>query len=236
MNKAEGSAYPPGRSMRRIATTLDVLLAGLAVLCLAVAPERARAFPVAYDGFDYATGVLSGQNGGIGDWKNPWSGDSSIIVMSPGYTYTDSKSIPLDVVGNHIEIDADYGSVKTVNRYFNQTLGTITETFWMGAIIDGSTGSDIHNVSLGVGVYFGQGGKVTGSTTWQLSDQDGLVADTGIDASGSAFLVIRVDFMAGDEQAWLWVNPDLDVEPDLALADATCFVKAFESDFAQIQL
>jgi hypothetical protein len=55
------------------AIALDALLA-----------VRADAAPIVYDGFDYATGALDGQNGGTGDWKSAWSSDSDVEVVSGG--------------------------------------------------------------------------------------------------------------------------------------------------------
>ena len=41
-----------------------------AALCCALVSQSASAAPIAYDGFDYATGSLAGQGGGTGDWKS----------------------------------------------------------------------------------------------------------------------------------------------------------------------
>ena len=63
-----------------------------------------------------------------------------------------------------------------------------------------------------------------------------FVADTGISASALSYLVVRVDFSSGDENAWLWVDPLLDAEPDIGSADASGSVTTFEFDFVQVQL
>ena len=121
-------------------------------------------------------------------------------------------------------------------RALNEKVGTGTETVWLSVLLDGSSASEISNISLGDSLFIGQGGKDDGATTWQLSDQDGLVSDTGISSSALAFLLLRVDFSSGDESAWLWVNPLLDAEPDIGSADARGSIKEFEFDFLQIQL
>ena len=64
-----------------------------------------------------------------------------------------------------------------------------------------------------------------------------MVGDTGISSDSRVFLVVRVDFTtSGDELAWLWVDPLLDVTPTTASADASGTIKSFEADFIQMQL
>jgi hypothetical protein len=75
-----------------------------------------------------------------------------------------------------------------------------------------------------------------GTTTWQLSDRDDNYYDTGVSADSQAFIVVRVDFADGDEQAWMWLNPELSTTPDIANADASGMIRSFEADFLQIQL
>ena len=48
--------------------------------------------------------------------------------------------------------------------------------------------------------------------------------------------MLRIDFTAGDENVWLWVDPDLDAEPSAASADASGTAASFESDFVRVQL
>ena len=172
----------------------------------------ASASLIAYDGFDYATGDLVGQNGGTGDWKDAWTGNTEIDVILGGNYYIDSVPNLLDSVGNHIEIESTQGSVKKVERSLNNKLGTGTATVWMSVIIDGTSSSAINNLGLGDGLFVGQGGKDTGSTNWGLHDINGQIGDSGISAGNTAILLVRIDFTAGDENVWLWVNPDLDAE------------------------
>ena len=211
--------------------------AAAVVLCAAFASSSALAAIIAQDGFNYPAGTIVGQEGGTGDWKDEWQGDSDIFVFPGGYAYVDGSGNVLLVEANHVEIQVDLGSPMKVDRPLNIKLGQVDETVWMSAILDGSSTNAINNVSLGDGLFLGQGGENMGGTTWQLSDRDGLVSDTGVSSDSQEFVVVRVDFTAGgDEQAWMWLSPDLSATPDVSTADASGLFKSFEADFLQIQL
>ncbi|MBW2269250.1 MAG: PEP-CTERM sorting domain-containing protein [Deltaproteobacteria bacterium] len=141
----------------------------------------------------------------------------------------------LDVTGNHIELDAS--STKKAERFLNNKVGEGTETVWASVLLDGSSTSDMNNISLDSGLWIGQGSNSSGDDTLTLYDQDGLVGDTGLSASGLNFLVLRVDFADGDDEfAYLWVNPLLDAVPDTGDADASGDIKEFSFDFLRLQL
>jgi hypothetical protein len=207
-------------------------LLSAAIALASLLAVRADAAPIVYDGFDYATGALSGQNGGTGDWKSVWSGDSDLGVASGGWSYTDSNGWPLSVEGNHIGL-ASGSDIKKAERQLNGTLGSATETVWLSFIFEGSTGSAVNNFSLGDGLFVGQGSKDSGGTNLWLSDQDGL---TGVSATSQSFLVARVDFQSGNEGVWLWIDPVLNAEPDTLFADANGSAKDFSTDFVRAQL
>ena len=221
--------------MGKLLTQILPLATAAALVLPVLLSQPAHGSLIAYDGFDYAVGDLDGQNGGTGDWKDAWSGDSDIDVILGGSSYVDSVPNALNVEGNHLEIDSS-GSVKKVERQLNNKLGTGTETVWMSVILNGTPSSEIHNLSLGGGLFVGQGGENTGDNNWGLHDTDGEIGDSGISAMNDAFLLVRIDFASGDENVWLWVNPDLDAEPITASADVAGTAKAFEADFVRIQL
>lgn len=215
---------------------------GFRLLCLAavLAASGADASQIAYDGFDYGIGDVVGRNGGTGDWKDSWSGDAEIDVVLTGSTYIDSNSRSLQVEGGRIELGEDPGGVKKIERSLNDKIGadgTADSTIWLSAIFDGSPSSEIHNVGLGDGLFFGQGGKDSGTSSWALHDVNGLIGDTGISAAASAFLVVRIEFdSSGDESVWMWVNPDLAAEPSKLSANVSGSASAFEADFVRLQL
>jgi len=195
----------------------------------------AFAITASYEGFDYTTGALNGRNGGTGDWKDPWSGDSGIRVVSPGFTETDGSGNELTVSGNRIGKTGT--SVLKSVRTLNTETGNSTETVWASVIIDGDSGNRIHNFSLGDGLFIGQGTKDSTTNRIGMSDQDGLLQNSTITPNAQHFLVLRVDFRSGAEHAWLWIDPALDSEPSTASADASSTnVKEFKFSFVQIQV
>ena len=114
---------------------------------------------------------------------------------------------------------------------------TADATVWASAIFDGTAAVETHNIGLGDGLFFGQGSKDTGSSTWGLHDVNGLIGDTGISSVSSSFLVVRIDFSSsGDESVWMWVDPDLDAEPTTASAIVSGTASSFEADFVRVQL
>jgi hypothetical protein len=209
------------------------LAAALYVLALGL---PASAVPIAYDGFDYPVGQLKDQNGGSGDWKEPWKGDNDLQVLAGGWGYTDSLGNVLDATGNHIGLTSSLADPKKSDRKLTSKVGQNPETFWLSVILDGSDSVSVNNFGIQDKFFFGQGDKDTGSLNWQLSDSDGLIADTGISAENRAFLVVRIDFTAGDEDVWLWVNPNLDLEPALLTADASGTAKNFNQDQIRMRL
>jgi hypothetical protein len=125
---------------------------------------------------------------------------------------------------------------KKSDRKLTSKVGQNPETFWLSVILDGSDSVSVNNFGIQDKFFFGQGDKDNGSSNWLLSDSDGLIADTLISAEDRAFLVVRVDFTAGDEDVWLWVNPNLDLEPALLSADASGTAKNFNQDQIRMRL
>ena len=212
------------------------LIAGaLAVLLGVSLASSAHAITASYEGFDYATGSLNGRNGGTGDWKDPWSGDSDIRVVSPGFTETDGGGNELTVSGNRVGKTGN-AVLKTVRTLNNET-GASPETVWASVIIDGDGGNRIHNFSLGDGLFIGQGTKDSSTNRLGMSDQNGLLQNSTITPAGQHFLVLRVDFRSGNEHAWLWIDPSLTSEPSTASANASSTsVTDFKFAFVQIQV
>ena len=222
--------------MRTRNPSVGVLLLAVVVCGALPGSQSASAAIIAEDGFAYPAGDLTGQNGGSGGWKDLWSADSEFDITLGAWGYTDLLGNALLAGGDHVELDSDPGGFKKADRPLNNKLGTGTSTVWLSAIVDGTGASEIHNVALGDGLYFGQGNKDSGGATWALNDAVGLVSDTGVSSDARSFLVVRIDFTAGDEDVWLWVDPVLSSIPLLSAADASGTATSFEADFVKAQL
>ena len=157
-----------GRKKSVNVSTFRILVLAIALCGGLLALRPVSAAVIAEDGFAYTAGDLGGQNGGSGDWKDKWSADSELDVTLGSWGYTDSLGNALQVSGAHVELDSDPGGFKKAERTLNNKLGTGTSTVWFSIIVDGTGTSEVHNVSLGDGLFFGQGIKNTGSTTWGL--------------------------------------------------------------------
>ena len=68
--------------MRTATRSLRGLLMVLLLCGGLVVPRLAAAVIIADDGFAYAPGDLTGQNGGTGDWKDLWSADSEFSMIT----------------------------------------------------------------------------------------------------------------------------------------------------------
>lgn len=111
-------AYPLARQYQNTTNTTILIMtqfrttmtaAALALAAIASVPT-VQAAPIAYEGFDYNVGVLSGNNGG-GGWNGAWlqNGGSinNSLVVAGGFTYTDVNGYSLVVSGNRAHITGD---------------------------------------------------------------------------------------------------------------------------------
>ena len=188
---------------------------------------------IAYEGFNYSTNNIGSMNGLHGGdeypdygWESAWkhnffaSKDDDSRIVSGSLTKEGVRS-----TGNRIKFFRDIS--RTLSKKVSGTEGTV----WMSMFHKSDTS------------------KVTGS--WFLSDTtstNGAVltvscsarnkatikldgADTGIQTgTAQRFYLLRIDFSAGGNTAWLWVNPDITAgEPGTASADA---VKEYDSNWS----
>ena len=180
------------------------------LIALAMMPVAARASMIVFESFDYNNNQkLKGRNGGSGDWKSNWSGDSKLKIVDPGtLTYTDSQGNTLSTSGGHVRNTSN--SFKNGTRDLENKWGSNGTTVWLGVLIEGATGNRRTNVGLAEKFFVGQGSKDSSKTNWTLYDQDDMIFDSGVEAGNDiVFLAVQIDFSSGDEDAWLWINPDL---------------------------
>ena len=104
--------------------------AAAAILITMVYCPNVGAALTAYEGFDYAVGEISGQNGGTG-WAAAWAGTAGRgTVTAGGLTYTDASGNQLTVAGNYL-----FGNGQNGNTDLTRGLTlTNTGTTWMSFI------------------------------------------------------------------------------------------------------
>ena len=96
--------------MKLSSPTHSILTTALVFAGLVSVDLTAKAALLAYEGFDYAPGVLSGNSGGVG-WNGGWlqNGGSinNSLVVAGSYTYTDVNGYSLIVSGNRAHATGD---------------------------------------------------------------------------------------------------------------------------------
>jgi len=155
---------------------------------------------LAYEGFDYAAGSLSGANGGTG-WSGAWAvsgGAGSTAVVSGGFTYTG-----LPPIGNRFQIYDTDGTLQQATRTLGRTFGGVTETYWISFLAK--------KISSGREAYINFGGlgfRAYQSTDWQVKTP--LTSYTTLTGAGYSTLhlfVVRVDAGASGDTVRVWVDP-----------------------------
>jgi len=186
-----------------IALTLTVVVS---------ASSRAQLTTVAYDGFNYGTGSLNGQNGGTGwtsSWLNDYTSGASFQVSSSGLSYsgltTSGGSVVWGNGGNGISEDSRSLPVMNSGVVFIQFLGQF------GSSSGGGTPNirliDSGAVTGGLG---GNGGPFGGDVS--ILDATLNPAANGSSSSSASLsslnlVIARIDYQ--NESTSLWVNPDL---------------------------
>lgn len=194
--------------MITIKQTILALLLGAAVM------GSASAALIIYDGFDYSTGTLAGDNGGSG-WTSPWtqSGTSTVLsVVSPGLSYNQ-----LQVTGNAIS-DTTTSSQIAYRSFDTTGLMADGNSVWFSLLYSVSAGGDsmvkffangMHptaNYQTGVGI--------------RISNTQGIATDFGVVAfsyksfahgANANMVAGRLTFsdQLNQDRITLWVNPNL---------------------------
>lgn len=181
----------------------------VAVLCV----QPCRAVLIAYEGFDYPAGTITGANGGTG-WTGSWA---ELEITTPGATYSD-----LTVSGNKFNKTSTTAAFDKF-RTLATTLGTTDETVWFSFIGDlDSTGNGGFVLRQDFSPIVTAGsGDWWSSTNWGVYS-NGSYGTSTTPSSTQSFLVMRIDFSAsGNEKLYLWTNPTLGSTPDISSAAVT---------------
>ncbi len=198
--------------------------------------------PIAYEGFDYPAGNLLSLQGGLG-WANAWqtngsaAGTSSAIVAG-GLGYSDASGNTLLTSGNkaHVKGESAANNAAQPNRDLQTGVrGADNTTTWL-SFLGQRMGPATTNLT---GNFYPRGCNISlySNTVEQLAIGNGSGAPlnnwallpagsaANVQASSTAFsklslIVVRIDHKAGMDDAYLFVNPPLGVEPSIASAAA----------------
>jgi len=217
----------------RIGRFMIALAVGALVL-----PAVSHATLIAYEGFDYPAGTRLtnsttqvAQNGGTG-WGGAWYGDASPagVVSNGSLTY-----VGLKTTGNKAtdpSSDPQYRYFDTApggafNAYLdaNGDIGKDNTTLWFSFAGYDNAGSWRPwqlTTNTSAGVVINVSDQLNGN--WCFTSGSGYGGtDTGIPTGASnMFGVIRIDFLSGNDRAWLWVNPIIaNGTPSIASANAS---------------
>jgi hypothetical protein len=213
---------------------------------------------IAYESFDYAAGSdLTGKNGGTG-WTSPWGANSGGTTDPAGavsgdtavagsLNYTDSKGNTLVTSGGH----GNYSGTAGTSQPFRdiEMRGEPGSTTWISFVgkRGGETVADPANpYPRGANLAFFEGGterfafgNASGSPTnaWSILNGGGAVANLRPSTrpfEQLTFLVVRVDHKDGLDNTYLFINPDLSVEPNISAAAATT-LEEFEHAFNRVR-
>ncbi|MBI4660836.1 MAG: hypothetical protein HY735_18525, partial [Verrucomicrobia bacterium] len=215
--------------------------------------------PLAYEGFNYASGDLPGRAGGTG-WAAPWqvnnSPANSALVQAESLPYTDVRGNRLVTSGGKGYVIGQAGTAQPF-REIPSVLTNSGTTVWfsfvgqrVGITTNNSVAAEAANIyprAANVSLFnstlassseqlaIGNGSGAP-TNTWSLLPDGSLANRQGTLASFAnvSFVVVRIDFKAGNDDAYLWVNPLLDVEPSIASADAKS-LGSFDYSFNRIR-
>jgi hypothetical protein len=188
------------------------LITAACLLALGITGRNSYAVVIAADSFDYATGNLAAQNGGIG-FSTAWTAGTA-QVQTPGLTYPSLTS-----AGNKVFVS---GSNQTW-RQLSEAQGASDSTLWI-SFIGQRAGTDFVRF---FGVSFYQGDVATSANerltigensnnsgdTWGAhftSAAGGRVEVANAPITTQSLLLAKINYHAsGNDDFSMWVNPNL---------------------------
>jgi hypothetical protein len=197
------------------------------VLVLGLCAASAQAAIVAYDGFDYDPGTLSGK-GSAADpgWGGSW-GSGSLWVTDGTLGYG-----PLVVTGNKFtNVDPNTGTAERtgIERDYASATGQPNSTVWVAYLVNvmdplAPIGGWFGSYQLPGDRWFGHNGvgHVGSVNYWGLEKPSSTNSSLPIDL-GTHLVVQKLEIGAdGKPTKWMWVDPDFSTigGPDLDENDA----------------
>lgn len=221
-------------SMSRIVKNRTMALS--VALGLMLVATVAQAELLVYEGFDYTVGdPLKGNDGGAG-WEATgaragWAYSNVATVREGSLTYTDSLGNVMESSGQSTAIPAaasdDARLVRWVYDSDEPALGDSPSQIWISFLVD-VTGSQAKSMALfGLAdnnpAYYGNAMQLTyrpNSNRWDLeakkeADSTKAAFDYTV-ADGVTMVLLQIDYHETTTDMHLWINPDLDQQPELA--------------------
>lgn len=189
---------------------------GSATLVLTVNAASGGGTALVYESFNYTagTGALAGKTGGTG-WGGAWSSTANNIA-SPGSTYT-SGSQSLSVAGLRAVINQNSSNIRTLGTSYT------SGTYWIAFILNTGSASQeagVYLTSSGSDRFF-IGRRSNGPQHVIRSQINFGVGQSSVSTGTSSLVVVKLVLQAGNDQAFLWVNPSLASTPSDASASAS---------------
>jgi hypothetical protein len=226
----------------------------------ALTTQTARAFLLAYEGFDYAAG--SSFLGGIGGFgfANAWqtnnanSAGTSSIAVSGSLGYTDSTGHVLYTSGNSAlfsgSTTANNSATPNRNFVFQRGTNSTDSTTWMSMLVwrQGQATTNANPYGRGAAVTFyntgaerfgvGMNSNVpTNAVGLTIQGNSSLIRQTTVPFNQLDFVIVRIDHIAGtNDNAYIWVNPtDISAAPDVSTALRNS-IGTYDFTFNRIQM
>ena len=184
-----------------------------------------RSSLIAYDGYDYPLSVsVTNLNGGSG-WDAPWlqragTGftDESIVVA--GLTYSTSNAV-LKTEGNAAYLIPAENAGYNYSRVLATSLAGDNKTVWISFLIQPKL-----TAWATCDLFFNPNwGGDQGAYGCQWNPNFRFVNGSATTVPGTLdetfFVVVRYDMSGANDTAWMWINPELQAEPNTIDADAT---------------
>lgn len=180
----------------------------LLMICLVVLelPHSALA-DVVYEGFDYPVGSsLAGQNGGsgwAGAWNTPGGAD---LTISTGLSFGGLATSGGSVVSAPYQPPNDGSSVSYFFRNTASTYGADNTTTYFSFLLHPEAGFGFYGgINIG-NLFVGRSGNQA-DFGLEGPANDVSLSSVPVVVDTTVLLVVRVDFLAGNDHVSLYVNP-----------------------------
>jgi len=220
-----------------IQSLTSLRIAVVAAVCLTCANQTlAQSNLLAYEGFNYPTAVIAGQNGGSG-WSGGWvdvSANSAESIVTGNLLAGATMPVGFDArssgnslfIGNASRagraLDTSVGGPFGQAGYLNGSgnIGANGKTLYLSFLQQPSSAGyfyefEFHRENLGdPGRIAGIGNDVGNSTQVHLRAPNSTHTPAGVGNTNVNFYVVRIDFKSGNDDVYVYRNPVGSLESD----------------------